>query len=130
MKGLKVGLRDAVVTAPFLAHPGEDEGKFAACQADLVARSFPGGERRDVCLLGDLAADLTFVQAPLTCILEDPENPAKQLGVILALSVEVSIRLCFAAKQATFTQVAALVWCERVSASAGETDRWVGGWRG
>ena len=122
VEGLKVGLHHAVATAPFLAYLGEDEGPVAAQLADRAARFF-GGERRDVCLLGDPAADLTFEQALLSCILEDPENPAKQLGVILALSFEVSIRLCFAAKQATFTQVAALVWCERVSASAGETDR-------
>ena len=34
MKGLKVGVHDAVATATFLAHPGEDEGALDARHAD------------------------------------------------------------------------------------------------
>ena len=111
MEGLKVRLHHAVATAPFLAHPGEDEGKVPARLADRAARFFPVGQRRDVCLLGDPAADITYVQAPLSCILDDLEHPAKHLGLVLAPPVEVSIRLHLLAPRATPWYVFALVWC-------------------
>ena len=110
MEELKVGVHDAIATAPFLAHPGEDEGKVPARLADRAARFF-GGERRDVCLLGDPTADVTYVQAPLTCILDDLEHPAKDRGLVVEPPFEVSIRLHLLAPRATPWYVFALVWC-------------------